>query len=298
MSQAVGMVGMKDIIDQMKRTLQSEIELSEQPAEFQKILDNFDELLKASIPLIQRYGIEIEAKTVRDNNKDNAKTDIHEKAKPEETSETESDKQLEEDEDADDGDVASVTEYLTRSRELSPETSLSKKAISILSNIAVTVNGEVMTDDLGLTQYYDPIDLFRLMEDICAEEVLESSDFAFKDENDEWQFPAFDLYEKTYPWIKDVKDLIRKNEPKKLIPQLYVALRNQYVNYHQWVITETGKNEHVMSIEPQNQKPYVEAALVRVRQQFFQGNKISKQGKERDSVYDTEGVFDKALMMY
>ena len=211
-------IGFENIVTLVKNDYSEMLGISDNYAaeEYRKIIDNFDVLLKLSLPLIEsRENIRISMTGNKGKVKD---------------SQQDSDKDDEEFGDDDEGERVNGSEgWSFKIRLQDPVKTFTKNVKRVIDNI-VRINdaGDFETDDLGNIKYFDSSYVVAVLLDQLSG-MIDSDDFAYKDEDGNWQFPALTKASEKYPWIAQIIDALQ--EDPNLISAFYAGLRKDFISY-------------------------------------------------------------------
>ncbi len=197
---------------------------------YQKVLDNWYELLKEACILIE--GTE-NVRVVIDRHDYNTGTTtetvtggtITDSSQDEDTNESEFS-------DDEDGNRVNGNEgWSFKIRFVDPRTSLSRGVKRVLSGIKKEgINGEPEVDDLGNIRYLDSEPAHAALINHLSS-MIDADDFSVKNEDGTYSFPALEKVAEKYPWANQVINALQA-EPS-LISSFYADFRKDFIPY--WI---------------------------------------------------------------
>lgn len=197
---------------------------------YQKVLDNWDALLKEACILIE--GTEKVRVVVDRHDYNNGTTTetvtggtITDSSQDEDTNESE----FNDDEDGNRADGNGGWSFKVRF--VDPRTSLSRGVKRVLSGIKKEgINGEPEVDDLGNIRYVnEEFAHAALINELSG--MIDPNDFSVKNDDGTYSFPALEKVAEKYPWANQVINAL-KAEPS-LISSFYADFRKDFIPY--WI---------------------------------------------------------------
>lgn len=256
---------------------------------YQKVLDNWYELLKEACILIE--GTENVRVVIDRHDYNNGTTTetitggtITDSSQDEDTNESEFS-------DDEDGNRVNGSEgWSFKERFVDPRTSLSRGVKRVLSGIKKEgINGEPEVDDLGNIRYVDQeLAHSALINHLSG--MIDADDFSVKKDDGTYDFPALEKVAEIYPWANQVINAL-KAEPS-LISSFYADFRKDFIPY--W-IQYFDKYKGKWVTHQVNKPVALDSALSRITRDYEQGsiwdeNSIYEGGRKLNTANAELGV--------
>lgn len=217
---------------------------------YNKIIDNFDALIKEAMPIIENTENFRAVIDTQESNADGGYID---------DSQSDSDREENINGDDENGNRVNGSEgWSFNIRGVDPASSIRNETRKILSNIReVDANGNMLTDDLGQPRYIREDSAHATLLAELAKSVISPNDFSVVtgvDENGEnvYSLPALDKLIEKYPWVSQIKDKLLYNPTlisifyndfrKDFIPQV-MQKEGKTINLNQDLITSSALDD-------------------------------------------------------
>jgi hypothetical protein len=256
---------------------------------YQDIVDNFETLFEQATVIIE--GNENLRIMMEDVQFDNGKGELSNNKKLS-TKESIKEELKKEEEIGDDpeGKRATGNEgWAFKVRFMDPFTSLSAQAKAIFADIKKTnVDGTIVEDDLGYTQYYSPAYVHAVLLYEMSR-MTNARDFNIKKEDGTYEYPALKKAAMKYPWIQQIIDKLQADPNAGSI--LFNDLRKDRTDFWKQKVGEkqrtvNGKKETYWGTKAFsiNNTVVADSVLEEVAENISNGDMLST-----NSVYDSMG---------